>query len=454
MKAASRFDLVILGAGSGGVAAARRAARHGAKVALVESTRVGGTCVNQGCIPKKIMWHAAVLADGMSCATDYGFDVSRPALDWARLATARDAHAARLVAGLRVALEGDGVKLIEGFGRLAARFDVEAKVEVEVDGLRLSAAHVLLATGARARIPAIPGAEHGITSDGFFALSERPRRVAVVGAGYIAVELGCVFASLGSSVTVVARDDGLLPGFDGSLRTVLAEHMRAAGVTLCTHTRIAAASREGASITLSTVQGGELGPFDAVLWAIGRVARTEDMGLEEAGVTVGADGRVVVDPEQRTTAPNVYALGDVACRRQSTPAAIAAGRILADRLFGGRADAFDDEDAPVVIFSHPPIGSVGLGEEAARARHGDRVRVHERRFDSLFHALSSERPRELAKLVTLGADERLLGAHVLGRGAEEIIQGFAVALKMGATKADLDRTLPVHPTAAEELLFP
>ena len=443
-----RFDFLVLGGGSGGVACARRAASYGRKVALVEAGALGGTCVNLGCVPKKIMWSAASLAEAMRDARGYGFDVPAPVVDWALLKRGRDEYVAFLSGLYGRNLDTEGVTTIVGTGRFVAPH------ELDVDGRRLVADHVLVATGARPAVPAVPGAELGITSDGFFELAERPRRVAIVGAGYVAVEMAGILQLLGSEVTMLIRGEEPLRTFDRTLRAAVLEHLEASGVRVARGAVVARIDRSaGGELSLPTERGITVGPVDSVLWAIGRTPRTEGLRLELAGVRTDPEGHIIVDDFQTTSAPGVYAVGDVTGRAALTPVAIAAGRRLAERLFGGEPDArLDYENVPTVVFGHPPIGTVGLGEDAARARHGDSVKVYTRRFTSLHYALTAHKPKSTVKLVTVGADERILGIHVIGLGADEMIQGFAVALKMGARRADLDRTVAIHPTGAEELV--
>jgi glutathione reductase (NADPH) len=440
------FDFVVVGGGSGGLAAARRAARHGARVVLVESGLLGGTCVNVGCVPKKLSWHAAGLAELLHDAPDWGFDLDVRGFDFAKFRRARDAYVERLRGIYAKNLVADGVERIDGFARL-----VDART-VEVNGTRLSAPHVLVATGGRPRVPDVPGAELGITSDGFFALDRLPKRVVIVGGGYVATELGGVFLALGSKVTFTERGPQLLRRFDPMLGASLGHEMTKAGATILTAFEIHHAERAGDEVTLVSLDGrratGEL-----LLWAIGRMPTTRGFGLEELGVALDPNGHVVVDAYQTSSVPGVYAIGDVTGIAELTPVAIAAGRRLADRLFGGEPEArLDYDDIPSVVFSHPPIGIVGLSEPQARLLYGDAVKVYETRFTSLYHGVTRRKTTSRMKLVVTGPDERIVGIHVIGIGADELIQGFAVALKMGARKSDLDRTVAIHPTAAEELV--
>jgi glutathione reductase (NADPH) len=442
------LDFIVIGGGSGGLAAARRAARYGARALVIEAGELGGTCVNVGCVPKKLSWHAGVLAELLHDASDYGFDLGPASFDLGRLRRARDAYVERLRGIYARNLEHDGVEQVRGFATL-----LDAHT-VEVAGARFRAPHLLVATGGRPHIPALPGAELGITSDGFFALERLPARVLVVGAGYVAVELGGILRALGAEVTLAFRGQRLLRYFDPMLSDGLAAELRGAGASLVSGFVPERVTRVDGGLSLRAEDGREL-TCDCLLWAIGREPATTGMGLEAAGVLLDAEGFVLVDEYQSTNVPGVYALGDViGGDRMLTPVAIAAGRKLADRLFGGVPDArLDYDDVPTVVFSHPPIGTVGLSEPIARERFGDAaVRVYETAFTSLYHGVTRRKTRTRMKLVVTGAEERVVGIHSIGLGSDELIQGFAVALKLGATKADLDRTVAIHPTAAEELV--
>jgi len=441
------LDFIVIGGGSGGLAAARRAARHGARALLVEAGRLGGTCVNVGCVPKKISWYAATLAELIHDARDYGFELPPASFDLAKLRAARDAYVARLREIYVLNLDRDGVERKQGFAVL-----VDAHT-IEVAGERFTAPHVLLATGGAPRLPAIPGAELGITTDGFFELEELPERPLIVGGGYAAVELAGIFQALGSRVTLAFRGNDLLKHFDPMLGSGLAEEMRKAGMEVVSDFESSVLSRSPAGLELVGRDGRTL-CGEPVLFAIGRAPATSDMGLERAGVALDASGLVKVDAFQATNVPGIYAVGDVTnLGPHLTPVAIAAGRKLADRLFGGEPEAhLDYTDIPSVVFSHPPIGSVGLPEPAARERFGDAVRVYNSSFTSLYHGVTRRKTLTRMKLVVVGPEERVVGIHVLGIGADELLQGFAVALKLGAKKADFDRTVAIHPTAAEELV--
>ncbi|MBX3184257.1 MAG: glutathione-disulfide reductase [Polyangiaceae bacterium] len=448
------LDYIVIGAGSGGLASARRAAQRGARVALVEVGRLGGTCVNVGCVPKKVMWNAASLAEGAQVAQGYGF-TGELTLDFAKLKAGRDAYLVRLNQIYAKNLDADGVQLVTGRGRLTGPGEVRVEApgsNPDAEPRTLRAPHVLLATGGRPRRPELPGQELGITSDGFFELTELPRSVVIVGGGYISVELAGVLRALGSEVTLWVRKAQVLTGFDPLIRDALTEELVKAGIHIEVEAEPTGIVREADGLTVRGV-GHETRGVDQVLWAIGREPNTAELGLESVGLTTDEGGTISVDAYQNTSVPGVYAVGDITGRWPLTPVAIAAGRKLADRLFGGAAEArLDYEDIPTVVFSHPPIGTVGLTEPEARERHGSAVRCYQTRFTNLYYALVDHKVSTVMKLVTVGPEERVVGIHVMGLGADEMIQGFAVALRMGATKADLDRTVAIHPTAAEELV--
>lgn len=446
MSQATAFDLVVVGGGSGGLAAAQRAAEYGARVALVESHRLGGTCVNVGCVPKKVMWHAASLAHAIDEAPAYGFMVERGAHDWAALKRARDAYVLRLNGIYEHNLTKRNVTLIRGSARCLA------PDRIAVGDIELQAPRLVLATGGRPIVPALPGAEHGITSDGFFELAARPERIAVVGSGYVAAELSGVFAALGSRVTLVLRRERLLRDFDPMLSDALMRAMRTQGIEILTQVTLGELGR-GADLELLDVEGRPLGHFDAVLWAVGREPNTDGFGLEHTGVARDALGFIMTDLFQETSVPGVFALGDVTGREALTPVAIAAGRRLSDRVFGAQSGRhLDYQMIPTVIFSHPTIGTVGCTEAEARARYGDAVKVYTTSFVPLYYGVMEHKPRSEMKLITAGPEERIVGCHVIGPGADEMLQGFAVAVRLGARKADFDDTVAIHPTSAEEFV--
>ncbi len=440
-------DLIVVGGGSGGIATARRAAEYGARVVLVEAGRLGGTCVNVGCVPKKLMWNAADLAGALQDAPGYGFDVTVGGHDWAGLKARRDAYIVRLNGIYETNLAKSKVEVRRGWAKL-----IDAHT-VDVNGERISAKRVVLATGGRPRRPGIPGAELGLDSDGFFELAQRPQRVTLVGAGYIAVELAGVFAALGSEVTLLWRGSTLLRDFDPMLVAATQEGLVSAGVKLLPQTIPAALARMAdGRIEVQLDTGVALAGQDALIWAIGRDPMT---GFVDPALSLrhDAQGYIAVDDFQETSVPDVFAIGDVAGRAALTPVAIAAGRRLADRLWGGQAGRkLSYENIPTVVFGHPPLGTVGLSEPDARARFGDAVKCYTSTFVPMYHALTQARHKTYMKLVTVGPEQRVVGVHLAGRGVDEMLQGFAVAVRMGATKRDFDDTVAIHPTAAEELV--
>jgi glutathione reductase (NADPH) len=441
------YDYIAIGGGSGGLASAQRAAEYGARAAVIEPGRLGGTCVNVGCVPKKLMWTAATLGHALEDARGYGFDVAVHGHDWARLKAARDEYVLRLNGIYAANLEKRKVAWLKGAARFLDAHTLSVGDEI------VTAPHIVIATGGRPTLPDLPGAALGISSDGFFELPARPRKVAVVGSGYIAAELTGIFAALGSRVTVFMRHERLLRSFDVMLSAALAREMAAEGIELVPHAVPAALATAGDGRELKLANGRAYGGFDCVLWAIGRRPASEQLGLGRAGVALYDDGVVITDKYQCTNVAGVYAIGDVTGREALTPVAIAAGRRLADRLFGGQPERhLDYELVPTVIFSHPPIGTVGMTEAAARELHGDAVRTYTAGFVPMHHALTEAKRRVEMKLVCIGESERIVGLHLIGLGADELLQGFAVAVKMGATKRDLDDTVAIHPTVAEELV--
>jgi len=443
-----QYDYIVVGGGSGGIASARRAAAHGARVLLVEANRMGGTCVNVGCVPKKVMWTTSTIAEKLTDAAGYGFDIGDVGFEWSRIKRARDAYIARLNSIYHKNLDNSGVDKIEGFARF------ESPHTITVKGNTYTAEHVLVATGGRPIVPPIPGAELGITSDGFFELEELPRKAVTVGAGYIAVELAGVLHSLGSDVTMVLRYDAFLRSFDATLRDTLMEVAESSGIGFQRRSRVTALEKTGAGIEVRLDNDEVIAGVDCVLWAIGRAPNTEELGLGHTGVDTDDQGFIPTDAYQNTNVDGIYAVGDVTGRTALTPVAIAAGRRLADRLFGGQPDAaLDYENIPSVVFSHPPIGTVGLTEDEARERFGEEeIKVYSARFTNMYYAVLDHKLPTAVKLVTRGQEERIVGCHVIGEAADEMIQGFAVAVKMGARKADFDNTVAIHPTAAEELV--
>ena len=439
-------DYLVIGGGSGGLASARRAAKYGKKVALIEANRLGGTCVNVGCVPKKIMWNACSMVHDLELAKDYGIESSHT-LHWDVLKNNRDAHIAKLNQIYSNNLQKDNVEVIDGW----ASFKDPHTVKVEGFG-EISAPHILIAPGSKATMPDIPGAEHLLNSDDFFLFDKAPSKALVIGNGYIAAELAGVLNSFGTETYINIRGEQFLRAFDRSITEVLEEVMARDGIKFLKSRILTSVHKEdnGYSVTFNT---GETFNFEKVICAIGREANVEGLGLEAAGVRLHSTGFIETDEYENTNVEGLYSLGDVNGKLQLTPVAIAAGRALADRLFGGKPDAkLDYDSVPTVMFTHPPVGCVGLTEEEARTRFGDSVKVYRTRFNNLFYAVSEHKTPTLMKLVCVGQEERVVGLHALGKGVDEMVQGFAVAVKMGATKAQFDKTVAIHPTASEELV--
>ncbi len=441
------YDLLVIGGGSGGLANAQRAAEYGAKAAVVEYGPLGGTCVNVGCVPKKVMWYAAHHAHGFHHIADYGFDVEVKGHDWAGLKARRDAYIERLNGIYERNLDKRGVTFLAGHASF-----VDAHT-VDIDGRQVTADRVVISTGGRPAVPAIPGAELGITSDDFFELEQRPQRVLVAGSGYIAVELAGVFKALGSDVQLVVRKDSVLRDFDAMLAQRLMDCMDRDNIDLVTRVVPQSVEKTEQGLVLHAEDGRAFGPVDCVLWAIGRTPNTGSLAAERAGVALDEYGFVPTDDYQQTNVEHIFAVGDVTGRAALTPVAIAAGRRLADRLYGGMAGRHLEYDLiPTVVFSHPTIGTVGLTEAQARARYGDDIKIYTSDFIGMYYALGTNKRRSVMKLITAGDDERVVGCHIIGEGADEMLQGFAVAMRMGATKKDFDDTVAIHPTSAEELV--
>ncbi|PHH86071.1 hypothetical protein CDD83_10792 [Cordyceps sp. RAO-2017] len=458
-------DFLVLGGGSGGLASARMASsKFGAKALVVEAKRLGGTCVNVGCVPKKITYNAAAIAETIHDAKAYGFSLKETApFDWTTFKTKRDAYVKRLNGIYERNLGNDKVEYLHGWGRLLSRNQAEVKLD---DGSKVvvNAKKILIAVGGRPNPPpSIPGAELGINSDGFFDIERQPKRVAIVGAGYIAVEFAGMFNALGTETHLFIRHDSFLRNFDPMIQEAVTAEYERLGVRL--HRRSNASRVERAadgSLTVSYRDGdgreASVAGVDHLIWATGRVPETRGIGLEEAGVKLDERGYVVVDEFQNSSVDNIYALGDVAGRVELTPVAIAAGRKLAHRLFGPAQFAqarLDYANVPSVVFAHPEVGSIGLTEPQAVERHGrDQVRTYTTAFTAMYYAMMDpdRKGPTRYKLVVAGPDERVVGLHIMGVGSAEMLQGFGVAVKMGATKADFDSCVAIHPTSAEELV--
>jgi len=415
---------------------------------VIESGRMGGTCVNVGCVPKKIMWYAASLSHALDDARDYGYSVERGELDWSKLVGEREKYIKGLNEWYHTYLADSSIDEIVGQGRF-----VDAHT-IAVGDEQYSADHIVIAAGTTPVLPDIPGAELGITSDGFFALQERPGRVAIIGSGYIAVELAGLLNAMGSEVTMLLRREHLLGSFDATLRETLMEEMVNNGINIMTSITIDSVEQAGDnSLTLNCCSDHRMSGFDSLLWAIGRSPNTDQLDLKVAGLKANDRGFIETDEFQNTDIAGIYAIGDVTGRAALTPVAIAAGRRLGDRLFNHQSDRkVDYGNIPTVVFSHPPIGTVGLTEDQAREIHGDAVKVYQTRFTPMYHAFTRHKTRTAMKLVVVGAREKVIGCHMIGTGVDEILQGFAVAIRMGASKKDLDDTVAIHPTSAEELV--
>jgi glutathione reductase (NADPH) len=439
------FDLFTLGAGSGGVAGSRRAGSYGARVAICEDNRIGGTCVHRGCVPKKLLVYGSHFHADLEDAAGYGWSVPEPTFDWMRLQAAKDKELERLDGVYRRLLRDSGVQLIEGRGRV-----VDAHT-VEVGGKRYTAQHVLIATGSRPFVPEVPGIEHAITSDGALNLPELPRRLAIVGGGYIGVEFAGIFNALGSQVMMLIRGDTVLRGFDNDVCSLLTQEMRKKGIDLRSETFIRdIEKRPDGTLSLLTTMGDTL-EVDAVLYATGRRPNTEGLGLKELGVRLDARGAIEVDEWSRTSVESLYAVGDVTDRLNLTPVAIAEGRALAETLFHDNPTKLDHSGVASAVFCQPPVGTVGLTEREARELHGQ-VDVYVSNFRPMKHTLSGRDERTMMKVIVERVSGRVLGFHMVGADAPEIIQGMAVALKCGVTKKQLDSTVGIHPTAAEEFV--
>jgi len=448
------FDYIAIGGGSGGIASANRAAMHGKKAAVIEAKYIGGTCVNVGCVPKKAMWYAGQIADALHYATDFGFkdflNTGKPVFDWAKLVKNREAYIERIHGAYQRGFDSNNVTVINGFAKFVN------KNTVEVDGVHYSADHITIATGGRPQIPTVAGAEFGIDSDGFFALTEQPKSVAVVGAGYIAVELAGVFHALGTATHLLVRKEKPLRSFDNMLSDTLVEQMAAHGPTLHNHSTPQRIEKlADGQLLIHLTNGKTVGPVEKLVWAIGREPATDNINLAAAGVEVDERGFIVTDKYQNTSVANIYAVGDNTGRAQLTPVAVAAGRRLAERLFNNKPfEHLDYANIATVVFSHPVIGTVGLSEKAAIAGYGEeQITVYNSQFTALYQAITEDyRDPTRMKLICLGKEEKIVGIHSIGFGSDELLQGFAVALKMGATKADFDNTIAIHPTSAEEFV--
>lgn len=440
-------DLFVIGAGSGGVRAARIAAGHGAKVMIAEEYRVGGTCVIRGCVPKKLLVYASRFSHDFADAAGFGWAVPQPTFDWPTLIANKDKEIGRLELAYTANLEKAGVEIVAS----RAVLDGAHAVRLASSGVRVSAAHILIATGARPTFGhRIPGIEHVISSNDVFHLTELPRRIVIQGGGYIAVEFACVFAGLGSEVTLVYRRENILRGFDDEVRRHLRVEMEKQGIRVLTGRTVAAVDKTPAGLVARLSDDQDIAA-DRVMFAIGRHPNVEGVGLENAGVTIAPNGGIAVDEFSQTSARHIHAVGDVTNRVNLTPVAIREGHAFADTVFGGRPTPVDHTFVPTAVFSEPEVGTVGLTETAARAKL-PMVDIYATAFRPMKATLSGRDTRIMMKLVVDAATDRVVGCHIVGPDAGELIQIIGVAVRMGATKADFDATMAVHPTAAEELV--
>lgn len=438
------FDLFVIGGGSGGVRAARMAAQRGARVALAECAELGGTCVNVGCIPKKLYSYAAGYAESFEEAAGYGWHVGEPRFDWSRLKANRAREITRLNGVYQSLLQGAGVQLVQGWAQLR---DAHC---VQVGEKHFTAQHVLIATGGMPFVPEISGREHGIVSDAMFDLEPFPKRLLVVGGGYIACEFASIFNGLGAKVTQVQRSAHLLNEFDEDVRQFVAKEMARTGIDIRLNAEISMVTRLESGLC-ALLSRGQRVEADAILFATGRVPNTEGMGLEAAGVELDQRGGVIVDAHYRSSVPSIFAVGDVSTRQQLTPVALAEAMVVVDTLFGKGKRQLDYQYTPTAVFTHPNIGTCGYTEAEARMKLG-KVTIFSSEFRALRHTLSESKERTFMKLIVDKASDRVVGLHMVGPDAGEIVQGFAVAMRCGATKADFDSTIGIHPTVAEEFV--
>ncbi len=447
----NHFDVIAIGAGSGGLSIVERAASYGAKTAVIESGELGGTCVNLGCVPKKVMWYGASVAHALHDAEDYGFDVKIGDLNWEKLVMKRDNFIGGINDWYFDFLAESKVELIEGYAKF-----IDDKT-LEVDGEKYTADHIVISTGGRPIIPTnIEGADLGVTSDGFFEdIDEvQPKKVVVVGGGYIALEFAMLLNGLGSDVSILHQAWPVLEGFDSTIQATLRQQMESDGISINDDGIISKVEKQSDdNLTIHFEDGRQISDVNALIWAIGRSPNTDNIGLENTKVEVDQRGMIVVDDEEKTSVDGIYAIGDIIGKAPLTPVAIAAGRRLGDRLYGGKPDRKMSYDhIATVMFTHPPIGTIGLSEEKAREQYGDDIKVYQTSFVPLYHQMTRNKVKTAMKLIVTGEDEKIVGCHIMGLGADEMLQGFAVAIRMGATKQDFDDTIAIHPVSAEELV--
>lgn len=444
------YDLIAIGAGSGGLSVVERAAEYGKKCAVVEAKKLGGTCVNIGCVPKKVMWFGAHIAEAIRDASSFGFDIEKKGFDWGKLVKNREQYINNITTWYEGYMRDKGVDVLEGWGSFIDQHTVS------VDGKTYTAETIVIAPGGTPFIPQeTENAQLGLSSDGFFELTEQPKKVAVIGSGYIAVELAGVFQALGTETTLVSRKDLVLRGFDDMIRENLTNAMLESGCKKEYHFAVKKLQREAdGTLTVFSTDGQSISGFDQVIWAVGRQTLIEPLALESIGLAANSQGFIEVDDFHKTAVDNIYAIGDVTGQAQLTPVAIRAGRFLAERLYNNKPDLkLDLSSVPTVIFSHPPVGTIGLAEHDARKQYGsDNIKVYTSVFTPMRYAFTEHQPKTALKLVVTGENEKVIGIHIVGDGADEMLQGFAVAIQMGATKADLDATIAIHPSSSEELV--
>ncbi len=448
MKQNFDYDLIAIGAGSGGLSVVERAASYGQKCAVIERGKMGGTCVNVGCVPKKIMWFAANLSDALNDAKSYGFDIDNNAFEWTHLVEKRESYISGINEWYYSYLKGLRIDSISGDASFVNMHSIE------VDGKTYTAKHIVIATGTVPVKPNIPGVEHAITSDGFFELESLPHKVAIIGSGYIAVELAGVLNALGTEVSLYLRNNYVLGGFDSLIKDTLFKELQNSGINLRTKCQIKKITKTvDGLLGIEDNQSQTRHGFDQVIYAIGRKPDHKGLQLENSGVELDKRGYVVTDLFQNTNQSRIFALGDITGRAALTPVAIAAGRRLADRLYNNqRGRHLDYKNIATVVFSHPPIGTIGLTEQEAIEQHGEAVKIYQTSFTAMYNAITGHAMPTAMKLVCLGEEEKIIGLHIIGPGVDEMLQGFAVAVRMGATKHDFDDTVAIHPTSSEELV--
>lgn len=444
-----QFDYIVIGGGSGGIASANRAGMHGAKVLLIEASAIGGTCVNEGCVPKKVMWQASSFMEMMKTdVKGYGFDVEVKSFDFKQLVHNRQAYIDFLHTAYQRGLDSNNVEVLSEYATFVDNHTIKAGTET------YTAPHILIATGGRPKKLGIPGEEYAIDSDGFFALEELPKRVVFIGAGYIAAELAGTVCGMGSATYWAFRNERPMRDFDEMLSDKVVENYRQAGMSIHPNSTPKVIKKLDSGELRITFNSGEQITTDAIVFGTGRRPNTDKLGLENTTIERTESGYIKVDKFQNTTQEGVYAVGDVIGKIDLTPVAIAAGRRLSERLFNGKTDEHLDYDlVPTVVFTHPPVATVGLSEKEALAKYGEAdIKVYQSTFTPMYYALGEHRPKCVMKLVCAGKEEKIVGLHGVGLGVDEMLQGFAVALKMGATKKDFDNTVAIHPTGSEEFV--